>query len=105
MVGIDIYVEWPKKKPDELAACIRQAGGEGLALEMIANRGMKVWPDGLPETFCTDSFRCRFISSSATPKQILALLERVTGLGLEIAMTEYLRNYDGKPGFTLAQGQ
>ena len=105
LVGIDIYVEWPKKKPDELAACIRQAGGEGLALEMIANRGMKVWPDGLPETFCTDSFRCRFISSSATPKQILALLERVTGLGLEIAMTEYLRNYDGKPGFTLAQGQ
>src|ERR1051325_5497710 len=81
LVGIDIYVEWPKKKPDELAACIRQAGGEGLALEMIANRGMKVWPDGLPETFCTDSFRCRFISSSATPKQILALLERVTGLG------------------------
>jgi isocitrate dehydrogenase len=30
---------------------------------------------------------------------------RVNDLGLEIAMTESLRNYDGKPGFTLAQGQ
>ena len=73
---------------------------------MIANRGVKVWPDGSPETFCTDNFRCRFISDSVTtPKQIIALLDRVAGLGLEIAMTENLRNYDGKPGFTLAQGQ
>ena len=40
-----------------------------------------------------------------TPKQIVALLERVAGLGLEIAMTDNLRNYDGKTGFTLAQGQ
>jgi isocitrate dehydrogenase len=72
---------------------------------MIANRGVKVWPDGSPETFCTDAFRCRFLSAAATPKQIVNLLDRVVGLGLEIAMTENLRNYDGKPGFTLAQGQ
>ncbi len=79
--------------------------GDGLALEMIANRGMKVWPEGSPETFCTDSFRCRFMGSAVTPKQVVALQDRVIGLGLEIAMTENLRNYDGKAGFTLAQGQ
>jgi isocitrate dehydrogenase len=72
---------------------------------MIANRGVKVWPDGSPETFCTDSFRCRFMASAPTPKQIIALQDRVAGLGFEIAMTENLRNYDGTPGFTLAQGQ
>jgi isocitrate dehydrogenase len=71
----------------------------------ITNRGVKVWPDGSPETLCTDDFRCRFISSSATPKQIVALLGRVAGLGLEVAMTQNLRNYDGKAGFSLAQGQ
>ena len=27
---------------------------------MITNRGTKVWPDGAPETFCTDHWRCRF---------------------------------------------
>jgi hypothetical protein len=35
----------------------------------------------------------------------VALLDRVDGLGLPIVMTETLRNYDGKAGFTLAQGQ
>jgi isocitrate dehydrogenase len=105
LVGVDVYVEWPAKNAAELAAKISQANGDGLALEMIANRGMKVWPDGSPETFCTDSFRCRFIGSATTPENILALLGRVVKLGLEIAMTENLRNYDGKAGFTLAQGQ
>jgi isocitrate dehydrogenase len=105
LVGVDIYVEWPSKNAAELAAKIKAAEGDGLALEMIANRGVKVWPDGSPETFCTDSFRCRFMASAPTPKQIIALQDRVAGLGFEIAMTENLRNYDGTPGFTLAQGQ
>lgn len=39
------------------------------------------------------------------PFVVVALHDRVVGLGLEIAMTENLRNYDGKAGFTLAQGQ
>jgi isocitrate dehydrogenase len=72
---------------------------------MIANRGVKVWPDGSPETFCTDNFRCRFMSPSTSPKQLIALVDRVAGLGLEVAMTVTLRNFDGKPGYTLAQGQ
>jgi isocitrate dehydrogenase len=79
---------------------------DGIGPEiMAANRGVKVWPDGSPETFCTDDFRCRFMSPAATPKQIVALLDRVTGLGLEVAMTVNLRNYDGKAGFPLAQDQ
>jgi isocitrate dehydrogenase len=66
---------------------------------------VKVWPDGSPETFCTDSFRCRFMGTAVTPKQVVALQDRIVALGLEIAMTENLRNYDGVRGFTLAQGQ
>ncbi len=105
LVGVDIYVEWQSKNSNDLAAKIGQASGDGLKLEMIANRGMKVWPDGSPETFCTDAFRCRFMGDPVTPQQVVALQQRVIGLGLEIAMTENLRNYDGKAGFTLAQGQ
>jgi len=106
LVGIDIYVEWPSKNTAALANLIRKASSNGLDLEMMSNRGTKVWPDGAPETFCTDSYRCRFIDKNGTtPKQVVALLGRVTELGLEVAMTENLRNYDGKPGFTLAQGQ
>ena len=29
-------------------------------LLMITNRGIKVWPEGFEETFCTDYWRCRF---------------------------------------------
>lgn len=105
LVGVDVYVEWPSKLPNDLAALIGKAEGDGLKLEMISNRGVKVWPDGIPETFCTDAFRCRFMAPSPTAKQIVALLDRVVGLGLEIALTETLRNFDGKPGYTLAQGQ
>jgi isocitrate dehydrogenase len=108
LVGVDVYVEWASKNANDLAAKIGHASGDGLKLELIANRGMKVWPDGSPDTFCTDSFRCRFVAAAGTPptpQQVIALQGRVIGLGLEIAMTENLRNYDGKPGFTLAQGQ
>ena len=56
LVGVDVYIEWPSKKARELATAIGKAAGDGLKLEMIANRGVKVWPDGSPETFCTDEF-------------------------------------------------
>ena len=105
LVGVDVYIDWPSRDAAALAAAIEKANAGGLALEMIANRGVKVWPEGSPQTFCTDSFRCRFMGAGVTPKQVIALLERVNGLGLEIALTENLRNYDGKAGFTLAQGQ
>jgi isocitrate dehydrogenase len=105
LVGVDVYVEWPSREPNSLAAVIGKASGDGLTLEMMANRGVKVWPEGSPETLCTDDFRCRFLGTSVTPKQVVSLLDRIVGLGLPIGMTNSLRNYDGKAGFTLAQGQ
>jgi isocitrate dehydrogenase len=105
LAGVDVYVEWPSKKAPELAAVIGKASRDGLKLEMIANRGVKVWPDGSPETFCTDGFRCRFLGDAPTLKQIVALQQRIAALGLQITMTVNLRNFDGKAGFTLAQGQ
>ncbi|HLJ15491.1 MAG TPA: NADP-dependent isocitrate dehydrogenase [Bryobacteraceae bacterium] len=108
LVGVDVYVEWTARTPNELAAKVERANGDGMAINMIDNRGVKVWPDGMPETVCTDSFRCRFLAAgnaNVTGKQVLALLGRINDLGLNIAKTENLRTYDGQPGFTLAQGQ
>jgi len=104
--GIDVYVAWPSLKPNDLAARISKANGDGLELTMVDNRGVKVWPEGMAETLCTDSFRCRFTSTgSVTQKQTVALLGRVLDQGLDIAKTEMLRSYDGKLGYSLAQGQ
>jgi isocitrate dehydrogenase len=105
LAGIDVYVEWPSADPNTLAVEAVKANGDGLELVMMSNRGVKVWPGGMDETFCTDSFRCRFQGNGVTHDRILALLGRVNKLGLEIVKTEYLRTYGGVPGFSLAQGQ
>jgi isocitrate dehydrogenase len=109
LVGVDIYLGWPSRNPSDLAVAVARANGDGLALSIISNRGLKVWPDGIPETFCTDSFRCRFAAKQpgalVTQRQIIALLGRMADAGLDVVKTESLRNYDGKPGFTLSQGE
>ena len=77
-----------------------------LPLVMITNRGVKVWPHGFPETFCTDHWRCRFQGGAAiTHRDILALLERVSGQGLDFIKTENLCTFDGEAGYSLGQGQ
>ena len=104
--GIDVFVYWPSRNANELAAAVGKLAGEGLKLQMIDNRGVKVWPAGRAETFCTDSFRCRFLAENQTGMgPLLALLGRIADSGIEIAMTESLRSFDGQDGFTLAQGQ
>ncbi len=76
---------------------------------MISNRGTIVWPGSFPETFVTDNFRCRFqpvdVNATITQEQVLALMTKVSAAGYDIVKTETLRNYDGKAGYTLAQGQ
>jgi len=75
IVGVDLFVHWSGSQADDLAAQVSQLNHAGLELSMITNRGIKVWPEGFPETFCTDHWRCRFkgLGSSA---QIPALLEK-----------------------------
>ena len=65
---------------------------------MIDNRGVKVWPDGMSETFCTDSFRCRFTADERrdASKQILALLGRIAGQGSTSSRPESLHSFDGQ---------
>jgi len=104
--GIDVFVYWPSRDPNALADAVGKLAGDGISLQMIDNRGVKVWPAGRAETFCTDSFRCRFIAEGSTDQaKLLAVAGRIAEAGIDIAVTETLRNFDGKAGFTLAQGQ
>ncbi len=107
LVGVDVSVFWPGRSPEQLAERAKCGNGDGMTLTMVDNRGVKVWPDGMAETFCTDAFRCRFTADkgAVSQTQILGVLGRVAGSGLEIVGTMNLPNYDGKAGFTLAQGQ
>ena len=60
LVGVDVFVHWNGTNPNELAEKIQKLNNDKVKLSMITNRGIKVWPDGFSETFCTDHWRCRF---------------------------------------------
>ena len=108
LVGVDVFLHWRGTCPEELALRLQKLGSARLKLTLITNRGVKVWPSGLPETFCTDHWRCRFIAKGT--KQIchgdvLALLAGIDIASLDFIKTENLYEFDGIPGFALAQGQ
>jgi isocitrate dehydrogenase len=104
--GIDVFVYWPSRDPNALADAVSKLAGDGVTLQMIDNRGVKVWPAGRAETFCTDSFRCRFVASGPVDQaKLLGVVGRIAAAGIDIAVTQALRSYDGVAGFTLAQGQ
>jgi isocitrate dehydrogenase len=107
LVGVDVYVEWPSRNPNELGEALARLEAGGLSLQMLTNRGVRVWPGGLTETICTDSFRCRFLGAGAqaTRTQVISLLEHLDRAQIEVTKTEYLRRFNGQPGFSPAQGE
>ncbi|NWF67855.1 MAG: NADP-dependent isocitrate dehydrogenase [Chloroflexi bacterium] len=111
IVGVDVFIHWPtsKGKPDDLAELLQKVNGEGLELTMISNRGQKVWPHGMPQTFCVDHWRCRFLAvekgKPITHKQIIDLLQRVSDHDFDFIKTENLCYFDGQPGYSLGQGE
>ena len=105
-VGIDIFLNAPEATPDALAATLQGLQPNGVRLTMISNRGVKVWPDGMPETFCTDHWRGRFLADGALSHgQIVDLLGRVAGSGLDFIKTENLCTFDGVAGYSKGQGE
>jgi isocitrate dehydrogenase len=105
-VGVDLFVQW-RGSPDDLAAQVHPIGSERLTLRMITNRGVKVWPNGFPETLLTDHWRCRFMvdDENLPLTEIVALTGRAAEVGIDFIKTEHLCTFDGEPGFTLGQGQ
>ncbi|MDQ6892047.1 MAG: NADP-dependent isocitrate dehydrogenase [Acidobacteriota bacterium] len=109
VVGVDVFIDWPTGTPDELGRRIQGAAGGGLKPTMITSRGLKVWPEGFPETFTSDNFRCRFMAEPGAPslvsRDIIGLLERVAATGLVFGKIETLAVYDGEKGYSLGQGE
>jgi isocitrate dehydrogenase len=106
-VGIDVFLDAPHITPDDLGARLEPLAGPEFRLDMISNRGQKVYPNGLPETLCVDHQRCRFMAVDGTTNAAAALelLARLDDAGLPFIKTEGLFTFDGEPGFSKGQGQ
>ncbi len=74
-------------------------------MQTIANRGVKVYPNGMPDTFTVDHWRCRFLAdagegNTVDKNQLISLLQRFNEAGLDVVKTENLYNFDGAKGYS-----
>ena len=108
LVGVDLFVHWNGTNPNEIAKQLENVTLENTNLTMITNRGIKVWPEGFEETFCTDHWRCRFKPNNESKMDkgdIIALLFNAAKANVDVIKTENLYEFDGKSGYSLGQGQ
>ena len=108
LMGVDLFVHWRGSNPQELADIVGKINMAGASLSMITNRGIKVWPDGFEETFCTDHWRCRFKpqdGNTISKSDIIHLLRSAEEMNIDVIKTENLYSFDGIPAFSLGQGQ
>jgi isocitrate dehydrogenase len=106
--GVDLFVHWSGTDVNDLAKKLKSLPADAYEMILITNRGIKVYPDGFPETFCTDHWRCRFMAKSpelATKTALIALLTAAEAQGIDVVKTENLYAFDGKAAYSLGQGQ
>jgi len=111
LVGVDIFIDNMSDSPEALAEKIKNASTT-LALNTITSRGLKIWPNSKIDAPYIHHCSCRFQSANnsnslqkISHQDIIDLLSALNKLNIDVIKTENLYTFDGKPGFTLAQGE
>jgi hypothetical protein len=87
--GVDVYL-WTTKTPD-----LPMEIGK-LKLDMISNRGTKVFPSDNPSTDSFDWPQCRYLSENpVSDNDVDALIAHLTSLGWRWTKTQKLYRKDG----------
>jgi len=107
LIGVDVYVHANPPLSNFLEN-VRHISIGPLNLTMVTNRGVRVWPEGAPETFCIDQWRLRFATKdperAVTQHDIVQLLSAVERQKLDMIKTENLYSFDGQASYSQAQG-
>lgn len=106
LVGVDIFIYFSEGAKTFQERLIGKYFG-GFDLKMITNRGARIFPEGHPETFCVDHYRCRFFpkeQSKTVNRDIVSLMMQLTEEGLDIIKTENLYTINGHPAYSSAHG-
>lgn len=109
LVGVDVFIDWNNGTPDDLGNLLIKIKAEDLELLMVSSRGVKVYPQGSPNILTVDHWRCRYMNPDKgkiiTHGAIIELLGKLREHGFDFIKIENLYNFDGEPGYSLAQGQ
>ena len=107
LVGVDVFIQYPEDV-EALSHKLTELENHGLKLTMISNRGVRVWPERMPETACGDTWRCRFMAKNKEKlslNQVTQLMQRMSEGHIDFVKTENLYTFDGIAGYTLAQDE
>ncbi len=109
LIGVDVFVQEDNRDPEFLAGKLKTAIQHlPLELQMITNRGVKVYPGGLKETFKTDHWRCRMVTKNGGTSNhavLWMLMKELSQTQVEVIKTENLYLFDGEKGYSVGQGQ
>lgn len=106
-VGVDVGLNFDGTA-DALAQKILPCVNDDLELLHISNRGVKVWPNGQPDTFCSDNWQIRFMAKdggTVKTSQVIALMDRLNKADMNFTKAVMLHTFDGVPGYSATQGE
>jgi len=108
LVGCDLFIDWDEDGRDAkiIGKKLEAIETDKLSLKLITNRGVRVYPDGMPETFKSDFWICRYKSKEhINSKDVINLQLKVLDAGFDVIKTENLYEFDGVRAYSLAQGE
>jgi len=106
LIGVDAFL-FHRGRLEDFLARISHINIGNLRLKMVTNRGARVWPNGQPETFCIEQWRCRFVADDNRPcnqNDVIQVLHALDHVNMDVTKAEFLYLIDGKPGFSSAEG-
>ncbi len=101
LIGIDVFL-YHRGVISDFFSKISHINVASLRLKMISNRGVRVWPEGQPETFCIEQWRCRFVSDdnrTVAQSEVIQILHAFDHVNLDVFKSEFIYTFDGKAGF------
>jgi isocitrate dehydrogenase len=102
LVGVDVTL-YHRGALADFFSKISHINIGSLRLRMIANRGVRVWPEGQPETSCIEQWRCRFLSDdlrAVTQGEIFEILKSFDHVNMDVVKSDLLYLFGGVPGFS-----
>jgi len=111
LVGIDVFIDWRESDRDPNVIgdkLLNEGSTDRLKLKLISNRGVLVYPEGVPEIFKTDHWRCRYTNPNGeivNNADVIELIQKIHAIGFDFIKTEHLYHFDGERGYSLSQGE
>ena len=103
LIGVDIFLDYSGGDPQKIGGDISKISSGNLALSLIENKGVKVYPNGQPVASHTDFWCCRFLTNDTKPceyNNVHEVMGRISAAGYDVVKSENLSTFDGEKGFS-----